>query len=97
MYRRITSQERLAIGLRLHELSCNIAREGRPRQLLADCLRRFNGASLDYFITGSMASNYWGIQRSTHDIDVLLQFGVKDVDPKSMLMGMWCEARFVRG
>jgi len=38
MYRRITSQERLAIGLRLHELSCDIAREGIPRQLLADLL-----------------------------------------------------------
>jgi D-ribose pyranose/furanose isomerase RbsD len=49
------------------------------KELLADCLRRFNGANLDYFITGSMASNYWGIPRSTHDIDVVLQFGVNDV------------------
>lgn len=27
-YRRMTGEERLAIGLRLHELSCDLAREG---------------------------------------------------------------------
>lgn len=27
-YRRMTGEERLAIALRLHELSCNVAREG---------------------------------------------------------------------
>lgn len=27
-YRRMTGQERLLVGLRLHELSCEIAREG---------------------------------------------------------------------
>ncbi len=27
-YRRMTGEERLAVGLRLHELSCNVAREG---------------------------------------------------------------------
>ena len=28
IYRRMTGEERLSIGLRLHELSCNVAREG---------------------------------------------------------------------
>jgi hypothetical protein len=28
IYRRMTGEQRLLIGLRLHELSCNIAREG---------------------------------------------------------------------
>ena len=32
MYRRMTGEERLAIGLRLHELSCDIAREGIRHQ-----------------------------------------------------------------
>ena len=32
MYRQMTGEERLAIGLRLHELSCNIAREGIRHQ-----------------------------------------------------------------
>jgi hypothetical protein len=27
-YRQMTGEERLAIGLRLHELSCDVAREG---------------------------------------------------------------------
>jgi hypothetical protein len=32
MYRAMTGEERLAIALRLHELSCNIAREGIRQQ-----------------------------------------------------------------
>jgi hypothetical protein len=31
-YRRMTGEQRLAIALRLHELSCNIARAGIRRQ-----------------------------------------------------------------
>ena len=31
-YRRMTGEERLAIALRLHDLSCEIAREGIRRQ-----------------------------------------------------------------
>ena len=31
-YRRMTGEERLAIALRLHEMSCEIAREGIRRQ-----------------------------------------------------------------
>jgi hypothetical protein len=32
IYRRMTGQERLAIALNLHEMSCEIAREGIRRQ-----------------------------------------------------------------
>lgn len=32
LYRQMTGEQRLAIGLRLHELSCNIAREGIRHQ-----------------------------------------------------------------
>ena len=31
-YRRITGEQRLGIALQLHELSCNVAREGIRRQ-----------------------------------------------------------------
>jgi hypothetical protein len=34
-YRQMTGEERLAIGLRLHELSCNMAREGIRAQFPA--------------------------------------------------------------
>jgi hypothetical protein len=43
------------------------------RELLVDCLRRLNRASVTYYLTGSMASNYWGIPRTTHDLNFVLQ------------------------
>ncbi len=43
------------------------------RELLVDCLRRLNRAGVTYYLTGSMASNYWGIPRTTHDLDFVLQ------------------------
>lgn len=43
------------------------------RELLVDCLRRLNRARVTYYLTGSMASNYWGIPRTTHDLDFVIQ------------------------
>jgi len=43
------------------------------RDLLVDCLRRLNRSGLTYYLTGSMASNYWGIPRTTHDLDFVIQ------------------------
>ena len=43
------------------------------RELLVDCLRRLNRTELAYLLTGSMASNYWGIPRTTHDLDFVIQ------------------------
>src|SRR6266436_3575526 len=43
------------------------------RGLLVDCLRRLNRTSVVYYLTGSMASNYWGVPRSTHDLDFVVQ------------------------
>src|SRR5207344_3587117 len=43
------------------------------RELLVDCLRRLNRAGVTYYLTGSMASNYWGIPRTTHDLDFVVQ------------------------
>jgi len=44
------------------------------RELLVDCLRRLNRTGIVYYLTGSMASNYWGIPRTTHDLDFVVQF-----------------------
>jgi hypothetical protein len=43
------------------------------QELLADCLRRLNQLAAAYMLTGSMASNAWGIPRMTHDLDFVLQ------------------------
>lgn len=43
------------------------------RELLVDCLRRLNRSRVVYYLTGSMASNYWGIPRTTHDLDFVVQ------------------------
>ncbi len=40
-------------------------------ELLVDCLRRLNRLGLTYYLTGSMASNYWGIPRTTHDLEAV--------------------------
>lgn len=43
------------------------------RDLLVDCLRRLNRSGVTYYLTGSMASNFWGIPRTTHDLDFVIQ------------------------
>jgi hypothetical protein len=43
------------------------------QELLLDCLRRLNRAEITYYLTGSMASNYFGIPRTTHDLDFVIQ------------------------
>jgi len=48
-------------------------------ELLADCLRRLNRAGVSYYLTGSMASNYWGIPRTTHDLDFVVQLPMSAV------------------
>jgi hypothetical protein len=42
------------------------------REFLIDVLARLNQTGIDYMLTGSMASNYWGIPRTTHNLDVVL-------------------------
>lgn len=43
------------------------------KQLLIDCLERLERSGVEYMLTGSMASNVWGIPRTTHDIDIVIQ------------------------
>src|SRR5205823_3687034 len=49
------------------------------QELLVDCLRRLNGASIAYMLTGSMASNAWGIPRSTHDLHFVIQLPPSEI------------------
>src|SRR5882757_9457811 len=50
------------------------------QELLVDCLGRLNGADITYYLTGSMASNYWGIPRTTHDLDFVIQLPPSAID-----------------
>ena len=43
------------------------------RELLIDSLQRLNRIEIAYMLTGSMASNHWGIPRTTHDLDFVIQ------------------------
>lgn len=49
------------------------------RDLLVDCLQRLNAIGIAYMLTGSMASNYWGVPRTTHDLDFVVQFPPESV------------------
>jgi len=44
------------------------------RELLLDCLRRLNRLGIPYMLTGSMAANFWGVPRTTHDLDFVVDF-----------------------
>jgi hypothetical protein len=50
------------------------------RELLVDCLERLNRLGVPYMLVGSMASNYWGVPRSTHDLDFVLVLDRDDVE-----------------
>ena len=63
------------------------------RELLADCLRRLNGCRIEYMLTGSMASNFWGIPRTTHDLDFVVRFAEEDV---AELIAAFADAFFVQ-
>lgn len=49
------------------------------QELLLDCVRRLNRTGAAYMLTGSMASNAWGIPRTTHDLDFVLQLAPSQI------------------
>ncbi|MGC6448824.1 MAG: hypothetical protein ACON5J_20520 [Rubripirellula sp.] len=49
-------------------------------ELLLDCLRRLELCGINYMLVGSMAGNYWGIPRSTHDIDFVIEYDETQVN-----------------
>jgi hypothetical protein len=63
------------------------------QDLLIDCLDRLNRVGVPYMLTGSMASNYWGIPRSTHDLDFVLLLRPTDV---ATLVAAFGEGFFVQ-
>lgn len=70
------------------------------RELLVDCLERLNRLSVPYMLVGSMASNYWGIPRTTHDLDfvlVLQPAGVESLaaEPAIMSSSRWHKFRMM--
>lgn len=48
-------------------------------QVLVDCLERLNREGISYMLTGSMASNVWGLPRLTHDLDFVLQLPPSEI------------------
>lgn len=49
------------------------------QELLRDCLIRLNRIGATYMLTGSMASNAWGIPRTTHDLDFVIQLAPSNI------------------
>jgi hypothetical protein len=47
-------------------------------ELFIDSIHRLNSTGIAYAVTGSMASNHWGIPRSTHDLDFVVQISPRD-------------------
>ena len=50
------------------------------QELLLDCVRRLNLSGIQYMLTGSMASNAWGIPRTTHDLDFVIQLPPSQIE-----------------
>jgi hypothetical protein len=49
------------------------------QELAIDAVRRLNRAGIAYLLTGSMGSNYWGIPRTTHDLDFVVRLSVQSI------------------
>jgi hypothetical protein len=67
-------------------------------EFLVDVLDRLNRAAVDYMLTGSMASNYWGIPRTTHDLDFVLLLQPVDADRliAALTPGLFIQPQSVR-
>jgi hypothetical protein len=49
-------------------------------KFLVDVLNQLNPMGVEYMLTGSMASNYWGIPRTTHVLDFVILHSPSQVD-----------------
>jgi hypothetical protein len=49
------------------------------QELAIDAVRRLNRAGIAYLLTGSMASNYWDIPHTTHDLDFVVQLPLQSI------------------
>jgi hypothetical protein len=57
------------------------------QELLVDCLDRLNRLGIPYMLVGSMASNYWGIPRTTHDLDFVIVLERAGIEPFAASFG----------
>ncbi len=51
------------------------------QEFAIDAIRRLDRSGIAYLLTGAMASNYWGMARTTHDLDFVVQLS-PDAIPK---------------
>ncbi|TWT67571.1 hypothetical protein [Allorhodopirellula solitaria] len=49
-------------------------------QIQLEAYRRLETAGIAYTLVGSMAGNYWGVSRSTHDIDSVIEYDETPID-----------------
>lgn len=49
------------------------------QEFTLDVIGRLNRSGIAYLLTGAMASNYWGIPRTTHDLDFVVQLPVESI------------------
>jgi hypothetical protein len=48
-------------------------------EFTVDGIARLNRSGVEYLLTGAMASNYWGIPRTTHDLDFVVQLSIESI------------------
>lgn len=49
------------------------------QELATDAIRRLNRSGIAYLLTGAMASNYWGVPRTTHDLDFVVRLPIESI------------------
>lgn len=49
------------------------------QEFAIDSVRRLNRSGIAYLLTGAMASNYWGVPRTTHDLDFVVQLSTEAI------------------
>ena len=47
------------------------------QEFAVDAIRRLNRSGVSYLLTGAMASNYWGMPRTTHDLHFVVQLSAE--------------------
>jgi hypothetical protein len=50
-------------------------------EFVKDIVSRLARGGVPYAITGSIASNYWGVPRLTHDVDIVVVLALPQVEP----------------
>ena len=49
------------------------------QEFAVDAICRLNRSGVSYLLTGAMASNYWGMPRTTHDLDFVVQLSAETI------------------